>query len=129
MPVTYQLDGSIIALRLSGVYGTADVREAALAAFADPAAAGATGLLFDVTHSRSITGRTATEVRAMADFFADHAEHFGSRMALVASSDAAFGLMRLGSVGIEQKGVDSRVFRDAADAEAWLAECRAGRPA
>ena len=120
MSVTYEVDGSTIALRLRGEYDTAAVRAAALAAFADRAAAGATGLLLDVSHSRSISSRSASEVRAMADFLASHAERFGRRLALVATSDVAFGLMRLGAVSVEQKGVDSRVFRDVAEAEAWL---------
>lgn len=120
MPVTYQLRGTTIVISLCGVYETAEVRTTLLAAFADPRAAGATGMLFNVSESRSITGRTATQVRAMADFLAQNAALFGRRLALVAESDAAFGLMRLGSVGVEQQGVDSRVFRAVADAEGWL---------
>jgi hypothetical protein len=122
MPVTYELHRPTIVVSLNGVYETSEVRAAILAAIADPRAAGATGLLFDVRHSASIAGRTATEVRAMADFIAANAERFGRRIALVAGSDAAFGLMRLGAVTVEQKGVDVRVFRDIADAEGWLAE-------
>lgn len=121
MPVTYELHCPTIVVSLNGVYETADVREAVLAAIADPRAVGATGLLFDVRKSASIAGRTATEVRAMADFLATKAGQFGNRLALVADTDAAFGLMRLGSVAVEQKGVDARVFRDIADAEGWLA--------
>ena len=121
MPVTYELHCPTIIVALDGVYETADVRDAVLAAVADPRAAGATGLLFDVRKSASIAGRTATEVRAMADFLAAKAGQFGNRIALVAATDAAFGLMRLGSVAVEQMGVDARVFRDIADAECWLA--------
>lgn len=120
MPVTYELDSPTIIVSLEGTYETAEVREVILAAVTDPRAAGATGLLFDVRHSASIASRTAAEVRAMADFLAAKAERFGRRLALVADSDAAFGLMRLGSVAVEQKGVDARVFRDIADAEGWL---------
>jgi hypothetical protein len=120
MPVTYELDSPTIIVSLEGIYETAEVRAAVLAAVADPRAAGATGLLFDVRHSASIASRTAAEVRAMADFLAVTAEQFGRRLALVADSDAAFGLMRLGSVAVEQKGVDTRVFRDISDAEGWL---------
>ena len=122
MPVTYELHCPTIVVSLNGAYETSEVRDAILTAIADPRAAGATGLLFDVRKSASIASRTATEVRAMADFIAANAERFGRRIALVAESDAAFGLMRLGSVTVEQKGVAARVFRDIADAEGWLAE-------
>lgn len=119
MPVTYEFDGSTIALRMIGDYNPTDVRAALLAAL-DAAGGDMTGLLFDIRESRAIARRTASDVRAMGQFLADHAPRFGRRLALLVDSDAAFGLMRLGSVGIEQRGVDSRVFRDAAEAGTWL---------
>lgn len=119
MPVTYELDGSTIALRMIGDYEPSDVRAALLAAL-DAAGGVVTGLLFDIRASRAIPRRTASDVRAMGQFLGDHAQRFGRRLALLVDSDAAFGLMRLGSVGLEQQGVDSCVFRDAAEAERWL---------
>ena len=119
MPVTYEFDGSTIALRMIGDYAPSEVRTALLAAL-DAASGEITGLLFDIRESRAIARRTASDVRAMGHFLADHAHRFGRRLALLVDSDAAFGLMRLGSVGVEQQGVDSRVFRDAAEAATWL---------
>lgn len=121
MPVSYDFDGRIIAIRLAGCYETADVRTALRAAIEDPRCPDAIGLLFDLRGSRSIAGRTADEVRMMAHFIATMASRFGRRLALVADSDAAFGLMRLGAVDIEQHGVEASVFRKADDAEQWLA--------
>ena len=120
MPVTYEFDDCTIALRMIGSYETAEIRSALLEALAHPACPSIVGLLFDVRESRSITGRTADEVRAMAEFLASIADRFGRRMAMLADTDAAFGLMRLGAVGVERHGVDSQVFRNAADADAWL---------
>ena len=120
MPVTYEFDGRTLALRLTGFYETADVRAALLAALDDPACPALDGLLFDVSGSRSITQRTAAEVRTMAQFIAAHGGRFGRRLALVAATDAAFGLMRLGAVGVEQHGVATSVFRNTADAHHWL---------
>jgi hypothetical protein len=120
MPVTYEFDGAIVALRLTGNYETADVRAALRRALDDPRCPHAAGLLFDIRGSRSIAQRTANEVRAMAQFIAGHAERFGRRLALLADTDASFGLMRLGAVTVEQQGVETSVFRDAADAEEWL---------
>ena len=120
MPVTYEFDGPTIALRMTGDYQPADIRHALLAALDDPAGSDATGLLFDVRDSQAIARRSAADVRAMGQFIADHAHRFGHRLALVADTDAAFGLMRLGGVGVEQRGVESRVFRDPAEAASWL---------
>lgn len=120
MPVNYEFDGRTVVLRLGGLYDTSDIRAALIAALDDPARPEITGMLFDIRGSRSIAARTADEVRVMAQFLANHAARFGRRLALLADSDAAFGLMRLGAVDIEQRGVDSRAFRDASEADAWL---------
>jgi hypothetical protein len=120
MPVSYEFDGRIVALRLTGRYETADVRTAIRAAAEDPRCPRAVGLLFDIRGSRSIAERTAAEVRTMAQFIATMAAHFNRRLALLADTDAAFGLMRLGAVAVEQQGVEASVFRDAAAAEEWL---------
>jgi hypothetical protein len=120
MPVTYEIAGTTITIRMTGVYSPADIRAALVAAIAEPENPEITGLLFDVRRSQSIAGRTADEVRAMAMFLAANAQHYGRRLAIIAETDAAFGLMRLGAVGVEQYGVDAQVFRDASEAEAWL---------
>ncbi|HWE43845.1 MAG TPA: STAS/SEC14 domain-containing protein [Gemmatimonadaceae bacterium] len=120
MPVIYEFHGSIVAIRLTGSYETADVRAALHRALDDPRCPRAAGLLLDIRGSQSISRRTANEVRAMAQFIASHADRFGRRLALLADTDAAFGLMRLGAVIIEQQGVETSVFRHPADAEEWL---------
>ena len=121
MPVSYEFDHRILALRLTGRYETGDVRTALRAALDDPRSLDAVGLLFDVRDSRSLAGRSADEVRAMAQFIATHADRFHRRLALLADSDATFGLMRLGAVTVEQQGVETSVFRKLTDAEQWLA--------
>jgi hypothetical protein len=120
MPVSHEREGSTISLRMTGDYQTADIRDALLAALDESAGSDVTGLLFDVRQSRAIARRTAADVRAIGQFIADHADRFGRRLALVADNDVAFGLMRLGSVDVEQRGVDSRVFRDEGEAVRWL---------
>ena len=121
MPVSYEFDHRIVAIRLTGRYNTADVRTALSAALEDPRSLDTIGLLFDVRGSRSLAGRTADEVRAMAQYIATHADRFHRRLALLADSDATFGLMRLGAVAVEQQGVEASVFRKLGDAEQWLA--------
>ncbi len=121
MPVSHEfLDASVV-LRLTGSYTTADVRDGLLSALAGPAAPrNIRGLLFDVRESTVLATRSAADVRTMGRFLSSQADRFGRRIALVADSDATFGLMRLGAVTLEDQGVDARVFRDAVDATAWL---------
>jgi hypothetical protein len=120
MPVTYEFDDCTVTLRMTGVYSPADIQRVLMHAIADPVCPEIVGMVFDVRGSQSLAGRTADEVRAMARFLGTHAAQFGRRIALVADTDASFGLMRLGAVGVEQHGVDSRVFRSAAEAYGWL---------
>jgi hypothetical protein len=120
MPVTYEFDDCTVILRMIGIYEPSEIHRALTAAVADPACPEIVGMLFDVRESRSLAGRTADEVRAMARFLGSQADRFGRRIAIVADSDATFGLMRLGSVGVEQLGVNASVFRCAVDASAWL---------
>ena len=73
------------------------------------------GDLRDVT---SITVDTfATAQAAASPLFAD-----GTRRAIVASSDVAFGMARMFASFSERSGQEVRVFRDMQLAEAWLDE-------
>ncbi len=120
MPVTYDLDDGLIALRLSGEYAPTEIKSALLDALDDPRLPGDAQLLFDLRESRSIQDRTADDVRDMARFLAAHGQRFGNRVAMVTNGDLAFGLMRLGAVTAQSGGVEAEVFRDIHSARAWL---------
>lgn len=117
MTVQHQRDGRIAVVTAEGRYAVAELRDAFAAALA---AELADGLLFDVSRSQSLGDRSAHDVRAMAHFVASHGERFSQRFAIVATSDASYGLMRLGSVVTESQGVTTHVFRDLNAAMAWL---------
>ena len=120
MPVTVDIDDAIISLRMVGSYEPADIRRALLAALDGPDRAPVVGLVFDVRGSESLADRPADEVRMMGEFLATQGARFGWRVALLASADYAYGLMRLGSVTLESAGVPNQVFRDEASAREWL---------
>lgn len=56
----------------------------------------------------------------MAQFIASLGSIFHNRIALVAPADLPYGFMRMGSVGSEERGIESNVFRNMADARTWL---------
>ena len=120
MPVTFEFDDGILALRMVGLYETVEVRAALLTALEDPRGAAARGLLFDVRASESLSGRTTSEVRAMGRFLSQQVPRIGGRVALLAEADFAYGLMRLGGVVLEEEGATASVFRDEPSARAWL---------
>lgn len=122
MPVTHEILGETLALRMVGKYEPADIRTALATAFSGERADGVRGLLFDVSQSTSLRQRDARGIRAMAAFLAHLAARYHLRIALVGTSDLAFGLMRLGAADLEAVGVDTWVFRTNTEAERWLAE-------
>ena len=83
-------------------------------------------MLFDLTESSSLHQRTPTDIQEMARFLAGQSERFGARLAMVAPSDFAYGLMRMGGVTAEAFGAEPRVFRTTAEALEWLRDQKAG---
>lgn len=124
MPIQFECEEGIVTLRMVGRYAPADIRAALLAALDDPRGGPTAGLLFDVRASTSLADRPTEAIREMARFLASYGARFGGRMALLATADYAFGLMRMGSVIVEAEGVAAQTFRDEAEARAWLL----GRP-
>jgi hypothetical protein len=68
--------------------------------------------------------RELTEIRVGAELISNaaHNQFFspGVRRALVATSDAAFGMARMYAIQSESAGQTIEVFRDMNAAEAWL---------
>ena len=120
MPVRAEVDDGMIALRMIGDYETADIRGALRAALDGQPAGSVRGLLFDVRASTSLAGRPTDALREMASFLSLQGPAYGGRMALVASEDFAYGLMRMGSTLVQFEGVEATVFRDEAEAWTWL---------
>jgi len=122
MPVEWDVDDSMISLRMTGEYEVRDIKSAFLTALDDARAVSVKGLLFDVSGSESLKERYATDVIDVGNFLASHHNRFNNRIALVAATDFGYGMMRLGSAALQTHGVVNRVFRDAAEARVWLTE-------
>jgi hypothetical protein len=126
MAVSYSFDDRFIHLRMAGAYTTADVRHTLEQALADPECGQRDGMLFDLTESDSLNQRTPADIQEMARFLAGHSKRFGARLAMVAPSDFAYGLMRMGGVIAEAFGAEPKVFRTNDEALGWLRDQAAG---
>ena len=128
MPVSYTFEDRIVVLRAEGRYPAAELRTAARAAFSDPEGPAAVGLfdglLIDARGSLSLRERSWAELRHTAHMLAPLVNHFGSRIAMVATSDLDYGLLRVAAVTLEGDGADAAVFRDVDAAREWLLEDR-----
>jgi hypothetical protein len=124
VPVLIGEVAGILELRMIGVYETAEIRAALLSARAPGVPR--RGPLFDVTRSEVLGQRSHDDLRAMALFLAGESEHFGRRLALVATEQLQFGLMRLGGAYTDMEGVTTAVFVDEDSARAWLEQAPVG---
>jgi len=118
--IEHRREGNVAVVTARGRYSMAELRDGvddALDAFGDEVSA---GLLFDLTGSESLGDRSAEDLRAMAIFLASRGSRFSSRLAMVAVTDVAYGLMRMGAVTAESQGIAAHVFRDYGSARRWL---------
>jgi hypothetical protein len=120
MPVTYDFDGSILVMRMAGEYLLVEVRVALSAALDEAESRIVTGLLLDLSESESIATRSLGDITSIVGFLAYHAHAYGRRTALVASTDVAYGVLRLADVDFEAGGVETRLFRSHDDGLSWL---------
>lgn len=128
MPVSFSFDGRIVVMRGAGEYTVDDLKRTILQARGHPDCPPAPLMMFDLTDSASLGGRTAADVKQMAAFLGRERERFGAKLAMVVASDVAYGLMRMGAAHAEAGGVHPAVFRDREAARGWLLDADDGPP-
>lgn len=121
MPVTYEYVGEVLEVRASGTYAAPDVQKVFGAAIADPNRPALRALMYDARESAVIASRSTNDVRQAVAFFRELGPHIGMRLALLATSDAVYGVMRMVVGWAEAADIDAVVFRDRAEALAWAA--------
>jgi hypothetical protein len=102
-----------------------DLRTAILKSFDDPGCPASVFLMINMSESRSIYKRSLDDIKTVANFVASLGKRFNGRIALVASGDLPYGLMRMSTVGSEDREITSGVFRTIPEARKWLLT---GRP-
>lgn len=120
MPVQYSIRERVLTMELIGLYESGDVVRQFIDAMNDPRCPRPVALLLDVSRSESLATRPAGEIRMVAEFLGPYADRIGGRVAVVAPSDAHFGLSRMGAVHSEKAGVTAQVFRSTDEALEWL---------
>lgn len=119
MPVSYRFRGDVLELRAIGAYAPEEVAQAFDRALADPARPALRALLYDVRESSVVGGRSTPEVRTAVAFFESLGQQVGQRVALLATTDVAYGVMRMVAAWADARNIDASVFRDADEAFAW----------
>lgn len=128
MPVTYSIDGGsrIIRTVCSGAVTFPEVLEHFQSLGADPACSGMLDVCLDLSETTSLP--EARQIQSVSEALAAVRSKAQFRAcAIVARSDALFGMMRMFSIFAEKHFRAIHVFRSSAEAEAWLASQAAAR--
>ena len=120
MPVTYRFDSNIVIIEMAGEYSLSDIRNSILTSLADSTCPSSPFILVNLSESRSIYTRSSEDIKSMVRSLASLVERFNNRIAFVTPNDLLYGLMRMGSVFSEDKGMKTQVFRSFEDARKWL---------
>lgn len=120
MPVSCEVDGGILMLRMVGTYSPADVRAVLGAALAEPDRPQLSGLIADLRYSEALATRTLGDSTAIIGFLAYHASSIGNRIALVAPERGDDTLLVMASVDLRTGGIDAVAFRDMGEAQVWI---------
>jgi hypothetical protein len=121
MPVTYSIDGAakIIRTTCSSPLAFPEVLEHFRALNQDPACTGHLDVLLDVSNADALPATTQLGAVATELALVRSKVQFG-KCAVVATRDAMYGMMRMFEVLTARYFEAIHVFRNSAEAEAWL---------
>ena len=129
VPVTYTLDHihGIIRTKCSGAITIEDVVEHFRELAQDPDCPDRLDVLLDLSEETSIPTRTNLQ-EVTREIHGIQGRVQFRRCAIVASTDALFGMLRMFEIFTEQYFRQTFVFRTTAEAEVWLASPQTARP-
>ncbi len=118
--VSYNISGVLLHLVMDGEYLPDDIRAKVSAAMADPRLQENTLFLMDMRTSQALSERTPDDLRAMANFLGGFSDRFGQRLAMIASAQLHYGLLRMASAFSAMEGFEANVFYEWDEAMDWL---------
>ena len=123
MPFSWRIANGLVYITGDGDAESAHWRAAVEAVLADPRHRPGMGLIQD--HRATTRVPSTAEIQGAAAFLRARSERIGiTRWAVVVAKDVSYGMGRIAGVVFEKTSVVSRVFRDMADAEAWVRRSR-----
>lgn len=121
MHISYSFEGQVLVLCADPGRNATTLEAVIRTALADPRLPVLRGTVYDVRDSNAFSRRTIQEVEDAAYTLKGFAGHLG-RIALIASTDVAYGLMRVIRGRAATNSIDIEVFRTQPEAVAWLGQ-------
>ena len=120
MPVKTHDEGGIAVVVCTGEYSLDALYDAVEEALGPFHATPAAGILFDLSGSAAIEGRSAEQRHMFAEFISLHGHRFGRRIATVVTNDRARFLIGHASKLVALRGVSYESFTSYPAACEWL---------
>jgi hypothetical protein len=127
LPASFREERGCGVLELRGQYTVAEARTALEQGLSVLPPDRAPGLVVDLSESEMVGTRASPEIINAAAELAAIGDRISRRVAVVVSSEVAYGLMRMGSVHAERAGLSVRVCRARREAVDWVLD--GGSPA
>lgn len=121
MSVQYTVENDILRITFESGTISEEIYSAVNRAYQDPACPDGANIMFDLSASTSIHGRSVEGIRNLSQFMLDHPSRPGRRIAILLDAVEAERLTPLADEFAEQTGLEIRVFEDERAASAWLA--------
>lgn len=120
MAILYSIDAErrLIETRIDGETSVEEIEEYLRRLAGDPAYRPEYDSLVDLRESPTLF--TSSEVRSLSEFVRAYTAPTPSRLAVIAGTEAAFGLLRMYEAFTEDLPQSFRVFRDVNAAREWL---------
>jgi len=119
MPVFTHMKNGVLVVTVDGDYTSGELRRAGARGLEADDVPNPVPVLLDMSGAAGIGKKSTDDIRATGEFFGERAE-FMTRVAVLAPSDVAFGLMNVGGVFATSAGLETRPFRSRTEALEWL---------
>jgi hypothetical protein len=127
MPVFHTLKDGIVIVTVDGDYTSPELKRAGARALEDPGVDGKARVLLDMSGAAGMAKRSQEELRETAHLFSSMGGDVEA-VAILAPDDLSFGLMRVGLAYYTASGERAEIFRERAQALAWLGDPAAAAP-
>lgn len=118
VPISSRIANGVVLLESAETATFTEWCEAFKGFLADPDYRPSMGVIHD--WRRLLTAPPSTEIMARAEYVTEIPAMKGTRWALIVAGTAAYGMGRMAEILMETSSVELRVFRDMAEAEAWV---------
>ena len=121
MPVFTRMRGGVLVVTVDGDFTPGELSRAGERGLASDDVPSPVAVLLDMSGAAGLETKSQDDLRLTGEFFGERQDVL-TRVAVLTPSDVAYGLLDIGTAFATSAGIQSRPFRDRAEATKWLRE-------